>query len=175
MKVKLLLISSLIALSACSEEHGDLQSWMSNTRKAAKSKIKPAEKPAPVERVTYFAPPTSGPNAFDVQRLKAAYPNGNVPDLNRTKEILENFSLENLKYVGSIGANGKLSAMINADGRVYTVRVGNRLGQNFGRVVAITPDLIKIVETVEDTSGKWIDRETELLKADAEAEISGTK
>lgn len=175
MKVKLLLISSLIALSACSEEHGDLQSWMSNTRKAAKSKIKPAEKPAPVERVTYFAPPESGPHAFDVQRLKAAYPNGSVPDLNRSKEILENFSLENLEYVGSIGTNEKLSAMISADGHVYTVRVGNRLGQNFGRIVSITPDLIKIVETVEDTSGKWTDRETELRKADAKAEGSGAK
>ena len=170
MKVKLLLIlSSLVVLSACSEEHGDLQEWMNTTRKAAKQKIRPPEKPAPVERVTYFAPPSSGPNAFNLQRMQAAYQNGNAPDLNRPKEVLENFSLENLKYIGSMNSGNGLSALVEADGHTYTIKPGNHVGQNFGRVVSITPETIKIVETVEDTYGKWVDQPNELKRADIES------
>ena len=95
MKVRLLL-ASLFILSACSGEHDDLNSWMQQTRQEAKSKIRPPEPVAPVERVTYFPPQFSGPNAYSVQRMKAAYQNSNAPDLNRPKELLENYSLENI-------------------------------------------------------------------------------
>lgn len=166
MKAKLFLMSALV-LAGCSEQYGDLQSWMQETRNEAKSKIRPAEPPAPIEPVTYFPPQTSGPNAFNAQRLKAAFQNNNAPDLQRNKELLENYSLENLRYVGSIGSGNNLSALIevevNGEPHVYTVKQGNHLGQNFGRIAKITPDKIDIIETVEDTYGNWVNRPTELL------------
>ncbi|MCG6504941.1 MAG: pilin assembly protein [Neisseria sp.] len=171
MKVRLLL-ASLFILSACSGEHDDLNSWMQQTRQEAKSKIRPPEPVAPVERVTYFPPQFSGPNAYSVQRMKAAYQNSNAPDLNRPKELLENYSLENLKYVGSIGTARSLSALIEVDGHVYTVTPGKHLGQNFGRVSRITPDKIDIVEVVEDTFGNWVNRPAELLLSTGDAQSS---
>ena len=162
MKVKLVLMSALV-LAGCSEKYGDLHEWMNQTRADAKTKVRPAEPPAPLEPVTYFAPQQSGPNAYSMQRMKAAFQNGSAPNLNRTKELLENYSLENLKYVGSIGAPKALSAMIEVEGHVYKVNVGNHLGQNFGRITQITPDAIKIVEIVEDVFGNWSNRKTEIL------------
>ena len=87
--------------------------------------------------------------------------------MNRSKELLENYSLENLRYVGSIGTPGSLSALIeiqvNGEPHVYTVKPGNYLGQNFGRISKITADKIDLVETVEDTYGNWVNRPAELL------------
>ena len=166
MKVKLFLMSALV-LAGCSEQYGDLQEWMSQARAEAKTKVSPVEPLAPIEPVTYFAPQITGPNAFNMQRMKAAFQNGNAPDLNRSKELLENYSLENLNYVGSIGAGKALSAMIEVEGHVYTVNVGNHVGQNFGRIVRITPDVIKVVEVVEDASGNWTNREAEIVLNDS--------
>ena len=163
MKLKLLILSSLIALSACIEQDGDLQAWMQQARAEAKSKIKPAEKPEPVEPVNYFAPVHEGPNAFNAQRMRAAYQNSNSPDMNRPKELLETFSLENIKYVGYIGSNNNFSAMVEADGHVYNIKLGSHLGQNYGKLVAITPEALKIVEVVEDAYGNWNNRDAELL------------
>ena len=53
--------------------------------------------------------------------------------------------------------------MIEVEGHVYKVNVGNHLGQNFGRITQITPDAIKIVEIVEDVFGNWSNRKTEIL------------
>lgn len=162
MKVKLLVLSSLIALSACSEEHGDLQSWMKQQRDSAKSKVRPAEKPAPMERVVYITPQLSGPHAFSSSKMRSAAQNANAPDMNRAKELLENYSLENLKFVGSIGTPNNLSGLVEVDGHIYTVRIGNHIGQNYGRISKITADGLEIIEVVEDTDGSWINRPTTL-------------
>ena len=77
--------------------------------------------------------------------------------------MLDAFSIEKLKYVGSLKQGGKQSAFIRTeDGHVYTVKVGNYLGQNFGRITAITPDKLVITEVVEDTYGNWAYHNAEL-------------
>ncbi|XXQ68794.1 pilus assembly protein PilP [Neisseriaceae bacterium B1] len=162
MKVKLLALSSLIALSACSEEHSDLQSWMQEQRNSAKSQIKPAEKPVPMEHVVYVTPQLSSPHAFSSSKMRSAAQNANAPDMSRAKELLENYSLENLKFVGSIGTPNNRSGLVEVDGHIYTVRVGNHIGQNYGRISKITADGLEIIEVVEDTDGRWVNRPTTL-------------
>ncbi|MDK4679946.1 pilus assembly protein PilP [Kingella negevensis] len=169
MKTISLIIASLLVLSACSEEEGDLQVWMKSTQASAKSKVKPIAPPEKVERVTYYAPQTSGPNAFNEDRMRAAYQSTNMPDLNRSKELLENYSLESLKYVGSIGSGDNLSAMIEVDGFVYTVKPGNYIGQNLGRITSIKPEVITIQENVEDVYGKWNPRNVDLPLSDSDS------
>lgn len=162
MKVKLLILSSLIALTACSEEHSDLQSWMQEQRAAAKLNIKPAEKPEPTKPVIYITPQLSGPHAFSALKMRSAAQNANAPDMNRAKELLENYSLENLKFVGSIGTTNNLSGLIEVDGHIYTVKAGNYIGQNYGRISKVTPDGLEIIEVVEDADGNWVNRPTTL-------------
>lgn len=168
MKKYLLLFSGLV-LTACSGPHEDLQTWMQNTRSEASAKIQKPEPPTLPIPATYQDPPPTNPHAFSSSRLRMGMQGANAPDLNRPKEVLENFSLESLNYVGQMSGTGRAtSAYINADGHVYTVKIGNYLGQNYGRISAIQPDKLIITELVEDTYGNWTNRQVEMpLNADA--------
>ncbi len=159
---KRILLPALVLLSACSQPHGDLQEWVKNAKTAAQAKVTPYEVPVVDTAITYIAPPTTGLNAFNAKRLNVIRQGANTPNFSRPKETLESFSLENLKYVGSL-TNGKAKqAFVEADGHVYTVGIGNYLGQNFGRINSIDTDKITITEVIEDTYGNWVFRKAEL-------------
>lgn len=162
MKAKFLLIPlSLMLLTGCSEEHEDLQQWMTDAKKSAQPKAQ--ETFASVPQATYNDPPPVIPNAFSILRMRAAYQTGNAPNLNRSKELLEKYDLTELKFVGAIGSGNAWSALVEVDNHVYTVKPGNHLGKNFGRVSKITPDEITLVETVEDSYGNWVHRPAKLI------------
>lgn len=162
MKRSSLLLLAL-GLGACAGPHEDLQQWMNDTRQAAKANMKQPEAPQLPTPATYTPPVNNNMNAFNSARLKMGMQGSNAPDMNRPKEVLENFSLENLRYVGSLSGKGKAtSAYVSADNHVYTVKIGNYLGQNYGRITAIHPDKLIITEQVEDTYGEWTQRQVEM-------------
>lgn len=167
MKNKILL-AGILALSACTPAHEDLNQWMNDTRQQAKSKVIPFEAPSVSQAKTYTPPNHSGLNAFDSKRLNAAQQGANAPNTNRPKEVLENFSLETLKYVGTLSKGNRVTGYVEADGHVYTVQPGTYIGQNYGRIQSITPDLITITELVEDTYGNWTYRKAELPLSSAD-------
>ncbi|KEQ00167.1 Tfp pilus assembly protein PilP [Snodgrassella alvi SCGC AB-598-P14] len=160
---KYLLFLGLFALGACSSANEDLHEWMQNTRQQVKTQnVKPNETKLNIQP-TYTPPVQPQMNIFDPARFKAGLQGSNAPDLNRPKQILENFSLDELHYVGLIKGEGKApSAFIAVNGHVYTVNVGNYLGQSYGRITAITQDEIVISELVEDSYGNWTTRRTSL-------------
>ncbi|NUE65726.1 pilus assembly protein PilP [Snodgrassella sp. ESL0253] len=160
---KYLLCLCILTLGACSAANEDLHEWMQNTSQQAKSiPIKRKQTELNIQP-KYTAPALPQMNIFNPARLKAGLQGNNVPDLNRPRQILENYSLDELHYVGLIKTAGKApSAFIAVNGHVYTVNLGNYLGQNYGRVTAITPDEIVISELVEDTYGNWSDRRASL-------------
>src|SRR5690606_11352149 len=63
---------------------------------------------------------------------------GIAPDLNRRKEPLEAFPLEQLKMVGTITQAGETYAIVRADKTLYRVKKGNYMGQNFGLITEVT-------------------------------------
>ena len=76
---------------------------------------------------------------------------------------MENYPLDELRYVGLIKSTNKSpSAFVQVNGHVYTVTIGNYLGQNYGRITAITPDEIIISELLEDANGSWSDHPNNL-------------
>ena len=100
---------------------------------------------------------------FDPAKLRVGMQGTNAPNPNRPKEILENYPLNELRYVGLIkSANKSPSAFIQINDHVYTVTIGNYLGQNYGRITAITPDEIIISELLEDANGTWSDHSNNL-------------
>ncbi|KPN73897.1 MULTISPECIES: pilus assembly protein PilP [Neisseria] len=159
---KTLLLAGILAVSACTSSHDDLTKWMRDTRQQAKSKIIPFEAPAAIQAKNYTAPNFSGLHAFDSKRLVAMQQGANAPNNNRAKEVLESYSLENLKYVGSLTKGKQTSGYVEANGHVYTVLPGNYIGQNHGRIQSITADKILITELVEDSYGNWAYRKAEL-------------
>jgi type IV pilus assembly protein PilP len=84
------------------------------------------------------------------------------PDLDRPKEPLESYPLESLKYVGVMTRNKTSYAIVQADGSLFQVRLGNYMGQNFGVIVGVSEVEVTLRELVQDAAGDWIERTSSL-------------
>ena len=79
-------------------------------------------------------------------------------DPDRQREPLEAYPLESLKMVGVMNQGKQINALIQADKTLYQVHVGNFLGQNYGKVLAIHEESVDLQELVEDVTEGWIER-----------------
>lgn len=84
---------------------------------------------------------------------------GPRPDPNRPRQALEQFPLDSLDMVGTIGTGATMQGLIMAPDKVtYRVRPGVYMGQSDGQVVSIHEDRIELVELVPDGAGGWLER-----------------
>lgn len=89
------------------------------------------------------------------------------PDPNRRKEPLEQYPLDSLDMVGTIGAGSGLIALVMAPDRVtHRIRPGAYLGQSDGRVTSVQEDRIDLVELVPDGAGGWLERPASIALED---------
>ena len=92
---------------------------------------------------------------------------GPRPDPDRPKQALEQFPLDSLDMVGTIGRGPGVVGLVMAPDKVtYRVRPGAFMGQNDGRVTAIYEDRIELVELVPDGAGGWLERPASVALAD---------
>lgn len=85
--------------------------------------------------------------------------NGPRPDAARRKETLEQFPLDSMDMVGTLGRGANVIALVMAPDKVtYRVRPGAYMGQSDGRVTAVFEDRIELVELVPDGAGGWLER-----------------
>lgn len=81
------------------------------------------------------------------------------PPSTHKPEPLEKFPLDALKFVGLLERQGERWAIITApDKLVHRVKVGNYLGENYGKIVSITETKIELMETVSNGLGGWVER-----------------
>jgi type IV pilus assembly protein PilP len=85
-----------------------------------------------------------------------------APELARRKEALEGFPLDAVMMVGSLNKAGQPVALIKVDNLLYQVKLGNYLGQNYGRVMKISETEITLREIVQDAVGEWVERPSSL-------------
>ena len=79
-----------------------------------------------------------------------------APDQQRAAEPLEQFSLQELQLVGTLRMGGRRLAMIaTPEGEVVTVREGNYVGSNYGRITAISEQTVDIRERVYTQQNGW--------------------
>ena len=65
--------------------------------------------------------------------------------------------------VGTIRQGDNIYALIKApDNTLYRVVRGNHMGQNFGKIVEITEQAIKMRELVQDSTGDWTEKTSTL-------------
>ena len=80
------------------------------------------------------------------------------PDLTRDREPLEAFALSSLSLVGTLTQSDKRWALIrDGAGKVQRVTVGNYLGHDHGRIVALAEESISLVEIVTQGEGRWVE------------------
>lgn len=161
---KLLLAMTLaLMLSACGDGDGDdLDQFMRDATKNAKPKVQPLPEVKPYEALVYNR---DGMLSDPFHARKAVSKNGTLqPDLRRPKEPLESYPLESIKYVGMLSKNKLTYALLKTpDNTVQQVRLGNYVGQNFGRITEIVDSEVTLHEIVQDElSGDWVNRTTKL-------------
>jgi len=174
MSPRLILLAALSAtvLTACGgEEHSDLREFVRESDKMPGGRIPPLPEVKPYEPFAYNAYDLTDPfRPRKIEPPKSAAKGGIQPDLNRQREALEAFPLENLAMVGTLQQKGKMFALVRApDKGLYRVSSGNYLGQNFGRIVGITETDIKLKEIVQDSGGNWEEKDQALLLQEQEA------
>ncbi len=153
------ILLSGVLLTACSDQGGDdLDQYMRDAAKDVKPKIQPLPEVKPYTVIEYNA---DGMLSDPFRARKAANKAGGLqPNLSRPKEPMEAYPLESLKYVGMLSKNRLTYALLKTpDNSVQQVKVGNFIGQNFGRITQIADNEIKLTEIVQDElSGDWVER-----------------
>ncbi|MEN9315883.1 MAG: hypothetical protein RIS35_2276 [Pseudomonadota bacterium] len=160
----LLLVASLGALAGCGGDQQELRDWMREQRKTVMPRDEPV--PAPKRFEPFRFEPGDLPDPFSPARMsrKTADAGGGrlKPDLTRRREALEGFPLDAIRMVGHLRNPAGEFALLQADNLVYRVQVGNHAGQNFGRIVAISENEVRLRELVQDGAGDWTERDTVL-------------
>lgn len=151
------------ALAACTADTDELQGWMDQQRREVKPNVTPLIPPKKFDPAPYAVAQSVEP--FSAQKLSVALkqearqPNSLLAaELNRRKEPLEFFTLDGMSMVGSVTKQGRPFALLRVDNLLYQVKVGDYLGQNYGKITKITETEIALREIVQDAAGEWIER-----------------
>jgi type IV pilus assembly protein PilP len=168
-KARWSLLAALLAgvLAACSAEQDELQQWMELQRREVKPNVTPLQPPKKFDPQPYTGALAVEP--FSTQKLtvalkqEARQPNSLLAaELNRRKEPLEAYPLDGMGMVGSVQKLGQPFALLRVDNLLYQVKVGDHLGQNYGRITKIAETEIALREIVQDAAGEWIERNATL-------------
>jgi type IV pilus assembly protein PilP len=162
-----LALSALLA--GCTPDRSDLLGWMDQVRAQTRPVQERISEPKQFEPFRYdragevdpFArsrlaglPPEGAAQAADSRSLQ--------PDMRRARELLEGYPLDSIRMVGHL-SNGRQSfALLQVDGIVHQVRVGNYAGQSHGVITRVTETEVRFRELVQDAAGDWVHRETTL-------------
>ena len=156
-----------LVLTACSSSgQEELQQWMTEQRNLTKPKVEPLPEPTKFSPQAYTQEGAVEP--FSPQKLTQALNRDSnratanagliAPELSRRKEPLEAMPLDAVAMVGSLIKQGQPVALVRVDNLLYQVRVGNYLGQNYGRITKISETEVALREIVQDAAGEWLER-----------------
>src|SRR5687767_10725540 len=163
MKRLLVPIAVAAVLGGCSSEIDELKAFVRDSEKGLPRRVEPLPAVKPFEPFAYEG--FDLPDPFKPRKLqvpKEGGAGGIAPDLNRRKEPLEAFPLEQLKMVGTLQQGRDMYALVRADKTLYRVKKGNYMGQNFGLITDVTESDIKLKEIVQDSAGDWAERQSVL-------------
>lgn len=174
-----LLIGAIFSLSACFSGEQDVQTYVADIKKNSVGKVKELPPIIDYQGESYTA--GSLRNPFDNSRSSATNETDETsgvaiegikqaprPDANRKREYLEGFDLDDFVMVGTLSKKNLVWGIIkDKQGMVFTVKVGDYIGENSGQVSDIAEEKISIIETVENGKGGWMQRTT-LLPLDME-------
>jgi type IV pilus assembly protein PilP len=163
----LLTLLGTAALVGCGADIEELQGWMDQQRREVKPNVEPITPPKHFNPEAYALSESVDP--FSAQKLSVALrqevrePNSLLSiELRRRKEPLEAYPLDSMSMVGSVTRQGKPQALVKVDNLLYQVKVGDYVGQNYGKVTQINETEVVLREIVQDAVGEWIERSSNL-------------
>jgi len=158
---RILVIATLavsVILGGCSDDLSGLNQRIAEIKSRPGERIEPLPEIKPYEAFTYNAATLRSPFVPSAP-VQSDLPNSVRPDSRRSREFLEQFSLDTLRMVGTLRLQGRNFGLVQGrDGLVHRVLPGNYMGQNEGRVVSIDEARISLIEIVPDGLGGYIER-----------------
>lgn len=150
-------LGAAILLAGCTQRTDDPHGWV------AHQQAKPGVAPPPLPALADFEVATAATaDARDPFGL-GAVANSPRPDPERPGQPLEQYALDSLKMVGTLGTGADLQALIeDPTGTIHRIRRGAYLGRNYGRVVGIEERRIDLLEQVPDGRAGWAERKAGL-------------
>ncbi|MGG1353700.1 pilus assembly protein PilP [Psychrobacter pacificensis] len=159
---------SVLAMTGCTDRIGMAEQAMTDIRNQPAQPIEPPPKAELVEDFVYSASsqrsPFLPPSLVNVEGPTTSI-DGVRPDITRIKEPLEQYELSQLVFRGVVvSPEGQRYALVQRpDGSVASVKVGDYLGLNDGRIVEITPTQINLIEIVPDSRAGFIEKPQSLV------------
>jgi type IV pilus assembly protein PilP len=162
----LVVLVTAVCLAGCDGDHEELQQWMAQQQKEIKphvAQIAASSKFVPQPYLSLKETDPFSPRKMDAGAAIARQPNAVLAsEMRRRKEPLEDFPLDSMSLVGSVVRNGKQHALIKVDNLLHYVKVGEYMGQNYGKITNLTEKELTLREIVQDASGEWIERTSTL-------------
>ncbi len=157
------MVIAVALLAGCGGDTQELQAWMDQQRREVRPSTEPLASPKKFDPAPYEAGQLVDP--FSNQKLNVAIkqeakqPNSLLAsELNRRREPLESFPLDGMAMVGSLSRDGRQFALLKVDNLLYQIKLGDYVGQNYGKVTKITETEIALREIVQDAAGEWTER-----------------
>ena len=174
----LLTLLVIALLPACiTEDRGELEQRLDEIMARKGGRIEPLPEIKPYEAYAYQSGKADAKNPFKLfyarqeQKLDedVAQDDGLTEEMlreikNRNKQELEQFTLDSLRMVGTLdNEQNQWAIVLDPNGTVHRVKVGNYLGQNIGKIINIYEDKIELREIVQDDRGRWDERQAALV------------
>ena len=163
------MLAAALAAGCAPSTESELRQWMAEVRQQVRPVAQAVA--APKEFTPYGYESGSLIDPFDPQKVVTAVARQQQvratastirPDLERRREALESFPLDQIKMVGTMRQHNVNIALLQSGGATHMVRVGNYVGQNFGLVTRISEAEVQIKEIVQDAAGEWVERAAKL-------------
>jgi len=169
------LASAVLLLGGCvSHDISDLEAWTKKVLAKPGGRIKPLPAIKPYEAYTYQGAKEDKRDPFQpfYQVRQAQQDQGDnsglTPEMeheikDRNREELEQYELDSLKMVGTMkDKNEEWGIILDPDGVVHRVKVGNYMGRHIGKITNIYEDHIDLREIVKTPQGHWQERKASI-------------
>ncbi len=173
-KIYILLITSIILGGCVSTDISDLEQYTQEMLARPGGRIEPLPEIRPYEAYSYQCSINDCIDPFELFYEQRPPQQEEVVDTgltrememeikNRNREELEDFELDSLKMVGTMeDQKENWGVVIDPDGIVHRVSVGNYMGRNIGKIVNVFEDRIELREIVKNNQGRWEERQAAL-------------
>jgi type IV pilus assembly protein PilP len=157
------------SVAACGGNMDELDAYINEVKAKPGGRIEPLPEIIPYEVFNYEAGVEGIRSPFqpDAPQAAGGAAGGVTKDLDRVPEFLEQKPLDSLNMVGTLDIDGTNYGLVqDADGLIHRVIPGNYMGQNDGRITAITDSEITLVEIISDGIGGYIERDAAISLTD---------
>ena len=157
---------SLVLLAGCDSDP-QLQALNAELQAIRQQAVPLAdETPATLPGLRFVSSPTPLRDPFQPPDQPASRPTGKpgpAPDLDRPRQFLEGFAVDQFQMVGTLFLGAQTFALLRGASGVHRLAVGDYLGADHGRVVRIHEGQLELVELFPDGEGAWLERPRTLV------------